>query len=295
MPGDDAAELFATHRPLMFTVAYEILGTATDADDVLQEAYLKWSGVDASTVSHPRAYLVRTVARLALNHLRTVARRREEYIGNWVPEPVQTVPDVADDVLLAGSVSMAMLLVLETLAPVERAVFVLREVFGCEFAEIAAIVDKSEPAVRQILHRARSHVTARRRRFEPDNDETREIVAAFLWAAGTGDVDLLAGLLAPDVVQMSDGGGHATAAKRPVEGRDAVAHFTLGIARTSPPASAPTLIACNGLPAVVYTDTGGVATALVFEIADGLIHRFYAIRNPEKLGATHERLSLARS
>jgi RNA polymerase sigma factor (sigma-70 family) len=147
---------FVTHRSLLFTVAYEMLGSAADAEDVVQETWLRWADVDRAEVREPRAYLVRIVTRLALNRLRTLARRREEYVGEWLPEPLLTSPDVAEDVEFAESVSIAMLTVLETLAPVERAVFVLRDVFDLPYAEIAAAVDKTPAAVRQIAHRARS-------------------------------------------------------------------------------------------------------------------------------------------
>ncbi|MFT4188353.1 MAG: RNA polymerase sigma-70 factor [Aeromicrobium sp.] len=289
-----AAEEFTDHRPLLFTIAYEMLGTAADAEDVLQEAWLRWADVDLPTVEHPRAYLVRVVTRVALNHLRTVRRRREDYVGNWVPEPVQTVPDVADDVLLAESVSLAMLLVLESLGPAERAVFVLHDVFGYGYAEIAGIVEKSEAAVRQIAHRARSHVAARRQRFEPDGDEVREVVGAFLWATVSGDVAGLMEVLAPDVVQMSDGGGHLSAARRPVVGREAVARFSVGIARTNTMDPDIEVVTCNGLPTVLLSSDGQLDTALVFEVADGLIQRYYAIRNPDKLAGLREPRRLSR-
>ncbi|MFT4299117.1 MAG: RNA polymerase sigma-70 factor [Aeromicrobium sp.] len=290
-----AAEAFTDHRPLLFTVAYEMLGTVADAEDVLQEAWVRWADVDLSTVENPRAYLVRIVTRMALNHLRTVQRRREDYIGNWLPEPVQTVPDIADDVLLAESVSLAMLLVLESLSPAERAVFVLHEVFGYRFTEIARIVDKSEAAVRQIAHRARSHVTARRQRFEPDSEEVREVVGAFLWATISGDVNRLMEVLAPDVVQMSDGGGKMSAARRPVVGREAVARFSIGIARTNPMDPDLQVMNCNGLPGVLLYREGRLDTVLVFEVSGGLIQRYYAIRNPDKLAAIHEPRRLTRT
>jgi RNA polymerase sigma factor (sigma-70 family) len=202
---------FVTHRSLLFTVAYEMLGSATDAEDVVQETWLRWADVDRAEVRDPRAYLVRIVTRQALNRLRTLARRREEYVGEWLPEPLPTSPDVAEDVELAESVSIAMLRVLETLAPSERAVFVLREVFDLPYAEIALAVDKTPGAVRQIAHRAREHVAARRPRIDVDRTEHQQVVDRFLAAVRTGDLQVLLDVLAPEVVLVADGGGEVAA------------------------------------------------------------------------------------
>ena len=204
---DPATEAFLAHRNLLFTVAYEMLGSAADAEDVLQETWLRWAGVDLGGVRDFRAYLVRITARQALARLRTLGRRKESYVGPWLPEPLLTAPDVAEDVELAESVSMAMLLVLETLTPTERAVFVLREVFDLEYDEIAEAVDKSPAAVRQIAHRARAHVAARRPRGVVSAAEAREALDAFKRAAETGDLQGLLDILAPDVVLLGDGGG----------------------------------------------------------------------------------------
>ncbi|BDM70263.1 hypothetical protein HEK616_37500 [Streptomyces nigrescens] len=223
-----AEDAFTAHRPLLFTIAYEMLGSAADAEDVLQESYLRWRTVDPAAVEHPRAYLVRTVTRQALNHLRAVKARREEYVGTWLPEPIRTAPEVGDDAILAESVSMAMMLVLETLNPTERAVFVLHDVFGYTHGEIAASIGKAETTVRQIAHRARGHVHARRRRFAPDSADSREIIQRFLLAATTGEVQVLMDLLAPDVVVLSDGGGKVAAARRPIVGPADVARFVCG-------------------------------------------------------------------
>ncbi|MFI1455530.1 sigma-70 family RNA polymerase sigma factor, partial [Streptomyces roseus] len=228
--GDD--DEFGEHRPLLFTIAYGMLGSAAGAEDVVQESHLRWIAVDRDTVEHPRAYLVRTVTRQALNHLRAVRARREEYVGTWLPEPIRTAPELSEDVILAESVSMAVLLVLETLNPTERAVFVLHDVFGFTHAEIAASIGKNETAIRQIAHRARRRVRARRRRFEPDSDSTREIVRRFLTASAYGEVHTLMDLLAPDVVQVS-GGGKVVAARRPITGAADVARFVVGVLRTT--------------------------------------------------------------
>jgi RNA polymerase sigma-70 factor (ECF subfamily) len=216
-------ELFVAHRSLLFTIAYEMTGSAADAEDVVQETWLRWAAMgdtDRNEVRDPRAYLVRIVTRLALNRLRTLARQREDYVGEWLPEPLLTSPDVAEDVELAESVSIAMLTVLETLAPTERAVFVLREVFDVSYDEIAEAVGKTSATVRQIAHRAREHVAARRPRREVSRAEQQQVVARFLAALTTGDVQGLMDVLAPDVVLVADGGGLVPAFKHPVDGRD---------------------------------------------------------------------------
>ncbi|WKX69585.1 RNA polymerase sigma-70 factor [Streptomyces sp. XD-27] len=279
-----AEDAFTEHRPLLFTIAYEMLGSATDAEDVLQESYLRWRAVDPAAVEHPRAYLVRVVTRQALNHLRAVRARREEYVGTWLPELIRTAPEVSDDAILAESVSMAVMLVLETLNPTERAVFVLHEVFGYTHGEIAASIGKTEVTVRQIAHRARRHVHARRRRFEPGSDATQEIVQRFLNAAATGAVQALMDLLAPDVVQISDGGGKAVAARRPITGRADVARFVLGVARTSLTAATRIEHATyNGMPAARCLTGGELDWLLAFEILGGRITGLYVMRNPDKL------------
>src|SRR5699024_70566 len=202
-----ATHAFLAHRNLLFTVAYEILGSAADAEDVLQETWLRWSEVDLSTIEQPRAYLVRITTRLALNRLRTLSRRKETYAASWPPEPVLTTPDVAEDVELAESVSMALMLVLETLSATERVVFVLHEVFGVPLTEIAQALEKSPAAVRQTARRARAHVQARRTRQVSSPDQARAVVERFNEALLTGDLDSLVDVLAPDVVYVADGGG----------------------------------------------------------------------------------------
>ncbi|MFE4861082.1 RNA polymerase sigma-70 factor [Streptomyces sp. NPDC056670] len=280
-PGGDA---FTEHRALLFTIAYEMLGSAADAEDVLQESYLRWSAVDAAGVEHPRAYLVRVVTRQALNHLRAVRARREEYVGTWLPEPIRTGPAVSEDAILAESVSMALMLVLETLNPTERAVFVLHDVFGYTHGEIAASVGKTEVTVRQIAHRARRHVHARRRRFEPDSAAGREVVRRFLLATTAGEIQALMDLMAPDVVQISDGGGKVSAARRPITGSADVARFVLGVARTSlTEATEIEHATYNGMPAARFLTGGALDWLAAFEIHDGRITGLYAMRNPDKL------------
>ena len=276
---DSATETFLAHRNLLFTVAYEMLGSAADAEDALQETWLRWVGVDLETVRDRRAYLVRITTRQALTRLRTLGRRRESYVGPWLPEPLLTAPDVAEDVELADSVSMAMLLVLETLSPTERAVFVLREVFDLDYDEIAAAVDKSAAAVRQIAHRARAHVAERRPRGDVSPAQTRDAIEAFRRAVETGDLQRLLDVLAPDVVLLGDGGGVVPAALAPVVGADRVAHVLGRIATTASlwPAQV------NGYPALIVRRDGELDTVLAVRLDDGLISGLYAVRNPAKL------------
>jgi RNA polymerase sigma-70 factor (ECF subfamily) len=287
---DSATEAFVAHRNLLFTVAYEMLGSAADAEDVLQETWLRWAGVDLGTVQDQRAYLVRITARQALSRLRTLRRRKEAYVGPWLPEPLLTAPDVAEDVELADSVSMAMLLVLETLTPAERAVFVLREVFDLEYDEIAEAVDKSPAAVRQIAHRARAHVAARRPRGVISPAETRDALEAFQRAVETGDLRRLLDILAPDVVFLGDGGGVVQAALAPVVGAGGVAHVLGRIAA----AASLQLAQVNGYPALILRLNGEINTVMAVRIDDGLITGLYAVRNPEKLSRVERETAVSR-
>jgi RNA polymerase sigma-70 factor (ECF subfamily) len=274
-------DAFARHRSLLFTVAYEMLGSASDAEDVIQETWLRWADVNHSEVRDPRAYLVRIVTRQALNRLRSRARRREDYVGEWLPEPLLTSPDVAADVELAESVSMAMLTVLETLGPAERAVFVLREVFDVPYDEIADAVGKSPAAVRQIAHRARGRVAARRPRVPVSTTEQREAVARFLTAVRHGDLQGLLDVLAPNVVAVSDGGGLVVAARHPIEGAKRVANFLIRGLRSVD--LEVTAVWLNGSPAVRLDIGGELDTAVSLAVEEGRISRIYAIRNPHKL------------
>lgn len=278
-----ATEAFLTHRNLLFTVAYEMLGSAADAEDVLQETWLRWAGVDLATVRDQRAYLVRITTRQALTRLRTVARRRESYVGPWLPEPLLTAPDVADDVELAESISMAMLLVLETLTPTERAVFVLREVFALDYDEIAEAVDKKVAAVRQIAHRAREHVAARRPRQAVSPAENRAALQAFQRAVDTGDVQILLNVLAPDVVLLSDGGGVKRAVPRPLVGADKVTRlFGVGLEQVGDALSVEAT-QVNGHPALIIRLDGEVDGVLAVRLDQGLVTGLYYVRNPDKL------------
>ena len=291
---DLATEAFLAHRNLLFTVAYEMLGSAADAEDVLQETWLRWAGVDLGTVRDQRAYLVRIAARQALARLRTLGRRRESYVGPWLPEPLLTASDVAEDAGLADSVSMAMLLVLETLAPTERAVFVLREVFDLGYDEIAEAVGKSPAAVRQIAHRARAHVAARRPRGVVSPAETRDALDAFQRAAETGDLQSLLDILAPDVIFLGDGGGVKQAVLRPIVGAGKVARLlATGLGRIAAAASLqPAQV--NGCPALILRLNGQIDTVVAVRIDDGLVTGLYAMRNPEKLSHMERETALRR-
>ncbi|WP_019932721.1 RNA polymerase sigma-70 factor [Nocardia sp. BMG111209] len=280
---DPATDTFVAHRNLLFTVAYEMLGSAADAEDVLQETWLRWTGVDLDQVRDHRAYLVRITTRQALNRLRTLQRRKEAYVGQWLPEPMLTTPDVAEDVELAESVSMALLLVLETLAPTERAVFVLREAFGIDYDEIAETLGKSPAAVRQIAYRARNHVDARRPRAVVSPAETRAALDSFRHALETRDFRSLLDVLAPDVVALSDGGGHKQAALRPVVGADRVLRFlTGGLRRTAESLTVEPTVA-NGSPALLLHLDGELDGVMAIHVAAGRITGLYYVRNPEKL------------
>jgi len=291
---DAATEAFVAHRNLLFTVAYEMLGSAADAEDVLQETWLRWAGVDLGTVHDQRAYLVRITTRQSLSRLRTLGRRKESYIGPWLPEPLLTAPDVADDVELADSVSMAMLLVLETLTPTERAVFVLREVFDVTYEEIAEAVRKSPAAVRQIAHRARAHVAARRPRGVTSPVETRKALKAFQRAVETGDLQSLLDILAPDVVFLGDGGGVVQAVRVPVTGATRVAGLlAIGLARIADSVSLePAQV--NGYPALIVRLDGVLDGVIAVRIDDGLVTGLYSVRNPEKLSHLARETTLRR-
>ncbi len=290
MTTDEHTERFTLLRPLLFTIVYEILGSATESDDVLQDSYLRWAEVDLATVRDTRSYLARLVTRQTLNALRASARRREDYVGPWLPEPLLLDEnDPSADVVLAESVSMAMLVLLETLSPDERAVFVLREVFGFGYDEIAASVGKSVATVHQVAHRAREHVRARRRRFQPlDAAKTAQVTEEFMTAAATGDMAGLLSLLAPNVTWTADSGGKATAARRPVVGAQRVAVLLMDLFRTSRqvPGMRIQMANCNNTPAMVAHIGGDHPEGvLLIEIIDGMIINFYAIRNPDKLVA----------
>lgn len=278
-----STEAFLAHRNLLFTIAYEMLGSAADAEDVLQETWLRWVQVDLARVIDQRAYLVRITTRQSLNRLRTMKRRRETYVGPWLPEPLLTTPDVAEDAELAESMSIALMLVLETLSPTERAVFVLREAFDIGYDEIAAAVDKSPAAVRQIAYRARRHVDARRPRNVATPDQTRAAVHAFQRALETRDLQGLLEVLAPDVVAISDGGGVKQAAPRPIIGAEKVGRFiTGGLGRFGAALTVGRTVV-NGNPALILRMDGELDGVMAVRVEDSRITGLYYVRNPDKL------------
>jgi RNA polymerase sigma-70 factor (ECF subfamily) len=289
----DATDAFVDHRNLLFTVAYEMLGSAADAEDVLQETWLRWADVHVSTVRDHRAYLVRITTRLSLNRIRALSRRRESYVGPWLPEPLLTSPDVAEDVELADSVSTAMLLVLETLTPTERAVFVLREVFDLSYVEIAAAVEKTPAAVRQIAHRARSHVEARRPREVVGSAERAAVIERFLAAVSTGDLQSLMDVLAPDVVLITDGGGVKQAALRPIQGVEKVLRFLIGVTPADADNRAEPVMVNGSVGLRLVTD-GVLDTVATMRIDNGLVTGLYFVRNPHKLNRVAEEVPLSR-
>ncbi|QUR68698.1 RNA polymerase sigma-70 factor [Mycobacterium spongiae] len=290
------AERFTLLRPLLFTIAYEILGSATESDDVLQDSYLRWEAVDLSSVRDTKSYLAQLVTRQALNALRASARRREEYVGPWLPEPLLLEDtDPSDDVVLAESVSMAMLVLLETLGPDERAVFVLREVFGFDYDAISAAVGKPAPTVRQVAHRAREHVRARRKRVDTvDPHRAEQITAQFLETAVSGDVDALMAMLAPDATWMADGGGKVSAARRPVVGAERVARAIAGLMRKAGAQLNVRMVTCNSAPAVVVYLAGHLEGVITLEIVEDKITNFYVMRNPDKLAGLTSTYEISR-
>ncbi len=285
--GSAVAEHFERHRRLLFTVAYQMLGSVADAEDVVQDAWLRWSSGDRGGVADSRAYLVRVVSRLALDRLGAARTRRETYVGPWLPEPLvtATAPDPGEAAEIAEQVSLALLVVLETLSPLERAVFVLREVFGLPTAEVASAVGRSEAAVRQVAHRAREHVRARQPRFDPDRRTQREVTERFYAAVTGGDVAALLSVLSPGVLLVSDGGGIAGAARRPIEGADKVARFLLGVAAKgfATPGLEGRLTDVNGSPGYVAWVDGVPFLALSPVVDDGRIAQVLVVVNPEKL------------
>jgi RNA polymerase sigma-70 factor (ECF subfamily) len=287
---------FEDHRSLLIGVAYRILGSVADAEDVVQEAWLRWSGVDQATVDDPKAFLIRVTSRLAIDRLRWAKSRRESYVGPWLPEPINTAPDVAEHAELAESVELALLVVLETLSPLERAVFVLREAFDLPFAEIGEIIGRSEAATRQLARRARDHVREKRPRFDVDGTERRRITERFINASANGDLDALIELLSSEVTMVSDGGGKARAALRVITGAEKVGRYLLSI---NTPASIARFMASIGMaeiaglsfgvaevnngPAIVISVDGKVITVISLLVADGKIETIYLLANPEKI------------
>ncbi|MET8111022.1 RNA polymerase sigma-70 factor [Streptomyces prasinus] len=288
MSTDTATDAFEEHRPFLLGVAYRMLGRVADAEDVVQEAWLRWAGGDRSEVREPRAYLVRVTTRLAIDRLRQIKARGETYVGPWLPEPYltdfgDTAPDTAERVVLTDSVSLAVLVVMESLSPLERAVFVLREAFGHPYSDIAALLDRGEPAVRQLAARARKHVEERRPRYDVDPARRRDLTERFLAAAAGGDLEALMRLLAPDVRLVGDSGGKSRAPLRVLESADKVGRFLAGIARKGIPGFSVRLLELNGGPAALVLTDGRPDAVFQLDVLDGRVRTVYIIRNPDKL------------
>lgn len=297
-------DVFVEHRSALTGVAYRVLGTASDAEDVVQEAWLRWSKVDHATVDDPRAYLVTVVSRIAVDRLRSARARRESYVGEWLPEPVSTAPDGSERAEMADSVEFALLVVLETLSPLERAVFVLREAFQFPYAEIARIIGREEAATRQLARRARDHVEERRPRFEADRAARRRITERFLAACLEGDLEGITGLLAEDATLVGDGGGRAKAPLRTLHGMAKVGRFLASITNESNTRRFldslgldsldgmwAGITEINGGPAAVIAAGGQVLTVVVLEVVDDRVQDVYMIANPEKMSRVRLPLS----
>jgi RNA polymerase sigma-70 factor (ECF subfamily) len=280
---EELAAEFAEHRAVLVGAAYRVVGSVSDAEDVVQEAWLRWVGVEHEEVREPRAYLIRITTRLALNKLREQKARREQYVGPWLPEPLSE-DDPAAAAELADSVSMAMLVVLETLSPLERATFVLREVFDLPYGEIADTLGRSESAVRQLAHRAREHVHARQPRHHVDRARHNELTLQFMQAAGSGDFDSVVALLAPDAVLISDGGGKKKAALRPIHGPEKIARWLFAVIAENPNYEIR-MATLNGETAYIAYFDDEPDTVAFLKSDGGLISELYLIRNPDKLGA----------
>ncbi|MBY8338702.1 RNA polymerase sigma-70 factor [Streptomyces spinosirectus] len=288
MTTETETDVFEEHRPVLMGVAYRMLGRVADAEDVVQEAWLRWSGGDRGDVREPRAYLVRITTRLAIDRLRQVKARNEAYVGPWLPEPYatdfgDTVPDAAERAVLADSVSLAVMVVLESLSPLERAVFVLREAFGYPYADIAAMLERGEAAVRQLAGRARKHVDERRSRYEVDPARRRELTERFLAAAGEGDLEGLLELLAPDVRLVGDSGGKSRAPLRVLESADKVGRFLIGAAEKGVPDPTVRLLELNGGIAILVLSAGKPDSVFQVDVYEGRIQSVYIMRNPDKL------------
>ncbi len=302
-----SSEVFTAHRDLLVGVAYRLLGSVADAEDVVQDAWLRWSGVDQTQVADPKAYLITVTTRLAIDRMRRVKARREAYVGPWLPEPISTAPDVSEHVELADSVELALLVVLETLSPLERAVFVLREAFGLPFDDIAGIIGREPAATRQLARRARDHVQQRQPRFEVDRARRREMTERFLAACGNGDLRALTELLASDVRLVSDAGGKAKAPLRVIHGVDKVGRFLTAVSSeagvraflasvgTAPAALTISVTDVNGAPAAVVWVDGRPVTVISLVVRDGLVDTVYLLANPEKLAAMSHRVGPAAS
>lgn len=286
--GAQMTDGFAEHRGLLYAVAYRLLGSVADAQDVVQDAWLRWRRVDAGSVEDPEGYLVRVTTRLAIDRLRSAVVRRESYVGPWLPEPMITAPDPAEDVVRADAVSTAVLLVLEALSPTERAVFVLNEAFGYSYSEIADVLDRQVADIRQLAHRARKAVAARRQRYDTDRATQQQVTERFLAACANGDVEALMEVLAPDVTLISDGGGLTGAPRKPIHGPQHVARAFVVLSGQRPAGSQYAIEELNGAPGIVIRSAGGPVLAVTLHLVDGAVHTIHVVSNPGKLtGLSH--------
>lgn len=278
-------DAFLEQRPALFGLAYRMLGSVAEAEDILQEAYLRWQSRERAEVNNVRAFLMKTVTRLCLDHLKSARARREHYVGAWLPEPLVLEAAVSDPQELAQDLSVALLLALERLSPLERAVFLLHDVFESDFSEVASLLERSEAACRQLAVRARSNLRKERPRFPLVPSEGEAIAAAFQKASREGDLSALQALLADEVVLHSDGGGRRAAALNPIRGRDRVCRFFLGIKRKGlvawPLVSRFAWV--NGNPGLLTLERDGLPQSLSLEVKEGRVHAIYLVRNPEKL------------
>lgn len=276
---------FNQYRPLLFSIAYRMLGSVMDAEDMVQEAYLRWQNAEADAVQSPKSYLTTVITRLCIDHLRSARVKREEYIGPWLPEPLvgQGPPEGEDAAMLSESLSMAFLVLLESLSPTERAVFLLREVFDYDYAEIARIVGKSEANCRQMLQRGRQHIQSHRHRYDVDREQGQRLLAQFGQTLATGDMPSLLAMLSPNVTAWCDGGGKALAARNPIYGADRVARFLFGIASKTPTDTTVRFADVNGQPGVIVYVNNLPYLVLLLDIVDGMIEGVRLVLNPDKL------------
>ena len=285
-PNQDSLDVFHKHRPRLFSIAYRMLGSAADAEDIVQEAFIRWYQSSQVEVASPEAFLVTIVSRLCLNHLKSARLKREEYFGQWLPEPILTGPagNPYATSQMDQSLSMAFLVLLERLTPVERAVFLLREVFDYGYAEIGRMLERSESNCRQILRRAKQHLKQNRPRFDTSPQQRKELLQRFLEASSRGDMDGMLALISEDVALYADGGGKATAVPNPIYGAENVARFLVGARRKLLPAELIMQVEqINGEPGVVSYFRGRPFSVLTMDVADGRILDIYIVSNPDKL------------
>lgn len=293
MPSD--IETFESYRPLLFSIAYRMLGSAMDAEDIVQETYLRYQNAKKQDIQSPKAYLATITTRLCLDYLKSAKTQREDYIGTWLPEPIRTDTSPSQIVGDQESITIAFLVLLESLSPIERAVFLLREVFDYSYAEIAPVVGKREDNCRQYYQRAQQYIIERRPRFEPSSATQEKLVESFLQALTTGDVETLKEVLVEDVELFGDGGGKARSIRQPIIGRDAVVRFLVtGIYRQSPPDIIIEIVKVNGIPAICFWQQEKLLCLMTFSMAANRIEAIRNILNPDKLIYFQRRSSLIR-